>query len=554
MSQVHNGSERVVAYASKTLNIHERNYSVTHKEALALVWGITKFRYYLYSKHFTVVTDHKVLQHLFTTKDHTGQLYRWSLKLQEYDFTIEYRPGAKHQNADALSRAPLPDMDSVDDSLAIAAFWADAALSAAIIGEDDPTLVEDASSSSSSDLLRVYDDYSLDWSFRGEVACLQRDDPACYDLLYYHDPSRRHLNPQQRIPPGVDDARRFIHLDEDYYLDGGDQVLMRIHHHGIARRRQNAFHQVVLPRSLVPRVLQAYHEHLLSGHLSVGKMIEKIQKRYYWDSMDKDITHHCQSCHKCQSKKTPRNRPRIPLGALPPIWVPFQRVGVDFLTLQTSKKGNSKLLVFTDYLTRWVEAILVEEEIAEVAAQELFNRIICRFGCPQELLSDRGPPFVAKLLKRLAKIMGVDKTFITPLHPQANGLTERVNSTLSTMLAIYVSENPTDWDKFIDPLLFAYNTSFVTSTGETPYFLLYGRDPTLPIDVLFNTPSVKYGSLSAYSRALVKRLQQAFAAASVNLQQSQRKARERVAASQKARTVLAFDVNDLVWLYTPPQV
>ena len=551
LSQMHNGTEQVIAYGSKTLNVHERNYSVTHKEALALVWGVTKFRYYLYSKHFTVITDHKALKHLFETKDHTGQLYRWSLKLQEYDFNIEYRPGKNHQNADALSRAPLPDMDSVEDSLAIAAFWAEEALSAAIIGHVGDSLNFDDVPLPSSPLLRVHDDYALDWSFRGEVACLQRDDPQLYDYLFFLDPSRAHLRPEQRVPPGIKDVRQFIHLAQDYYLEGGDQLLMRIHHHGIARRRQDAFHQIVLPQALVSQVLQAYHEHPLSGHLAKDKMIEKIQKRYYWDSMDKDITHYCQSCLSCQSKKFPRNRPRIPLSSLPPVWVPFQRVGVDFLTVQESSSGKTKLLVFTDYLTRWVEAVPVEADNAEVAAREFFDRIICRFGCPHELLSDRGPSFTSKLMKEVAKIMQVEKTYITPLHPQANGLMERFNSTISTMLAIYVSNNPTDWDKYITPLLFAYNTSFTTATGETPYFLLYGRDPTLPIDVMFNTPSVPYHNMSGYSRALVKRLQQAFAAASANLHQSQQKARQRVADGQKAKKVLAFDVNDLVWLYTP---
>lgn len=295
--------------------------------------------------------------------------------------------------------------------------------------------------------------------------------------------------------------------------------------------------------------MHAYHDHALAAHLGFPKTLEKLQRKYYWPRLHDDLREHCASCRLCGEGKSPRRRPLIPLRSTGRIWYPFQRMSVDHVKLLESDRGNTYLLVFTDYLTRWTEAFPVKSTDAKTVAEKMYEHIICRYGVPEELLSDNHKAFTGEVIKELTTILKISKTFITPYHPQANGLTERVNSTLQNMLAMFLNEHQRDWDLYLAPVLFALNTSHSSATGYSPYFLMYGRDPRLPIDILLNTPVTPYASMSEYAQALVRRLQAAFAHASEELHQSHLAAQRM--DRQRSKNMLTFKEGDRVWLFIP---
>src|SRR6185436_3914571 len=149
--------------------------------------------------------------------------------------------------------------------------------------------------------------------------------------------------------------------------------------------------------------------------------------------------------------------------------------------LTTTKKRY--IIVATDYFTKWPEARVIEKADAITVAWFLYDEIICRHGCPREILSDRGAVFVSQVVANLVNIMGAHHRLASAYHPQSNGLTERFNQTLCRALDKGISETKYDWDMLIPPALFAYRTIKNRTTKHEPFYLLYGRSPTLPIEL-----------------------------------------------------------------------
>ena len=222
------------------------------------------------------------------------------------------------------------------------------------------------------------------------------------------------------------------------------------------------------------------HNDPTAGHFAVDKMFDKIRERYYWPQMYEDIKIYVQSCDNCQRRgKSKRNELLHPI----PVGEPFYQIGIDIVgPLPRSKQGNKYIVVAIDYLTKWPEAKAIPEATAEQVSHFIYENIICQHGCPIKILSDRGSHFNNKMIAELMKKFEIKHLLSTPYHPQTNGLVERFNRTLCESLAKLGTETD-EWDLFIPPTLFAYRTSKNATTKMEPFFLVYGRQAKLPIDI-----------------------------------------------------------------------
>ena len=137
----------------------------------------------------------------------------------------------------------------------------------------------------------------------------------------------------------------------------------------------------------------------------------------------------------------------------------------------------------TDSFTKYSWAFPTPNQKATTVAKLLWEKVLVHFGFPQRLHSDQGRDFESKIIKDLCKMAGIEKTRTTPYHPQGNGQTERFNRTLLGMLGTLDGEKKNDWPEYVAPLVHAYNCTKHSSTGYSPYFLMFGRCPRLPIDV-----------------------------------------------------------------------
>ena len=228
-------------------------------------------------------------------------------------------------------------------------------------------------------------------------------------------------------------------------------------------------------------ILRGFHEDLLAGHFGFNETFRAIKERYFWPQMGDDIKIYVQSCDTCQRRQRPvKTEPLHPIK----VGQPYDRIGMDIVgPLPLTKKGNQYIVVATEYLTKWPEARALPDAKAASVVAFFYKDIICRHGCPKELLTDQGTHFANEMLNAMCQQFGVTHRLSTPYHPQTNGLVERFNRTLCEMLAKYSIERKEDWDLFLPSALFAYRTIRQNTTRYEPFYLTYGRDAVLPIEL-----------------------------------------------------------------------
>ncbi|XP_064470265.1 uncharacterized protein LOC135385018 [Ornithodoros turicata] len=243
--------------------------------------------------------------------------------------------------------------------------------------------------------------------------------------------------------------------------------------------------QLVVPKKYRNSVLELAHNGMMAGHLGSGKTADRVLAEFYWPGLQADAKRFVASCDICQ-RTTPRGKTaKAPLQKMPVIDTPFKRVAIDIIgpLHPSSSRGNKFILTLMDYATRFPEAVALPSIETERVAEALVN-IFSRVGVPEEILSDRGTNFTSGLMKEVARLLSLRQLTTTPYHPMANGLVEKFNGTLKTMLRRMCAERPRDWDRYLAPLLFAYREVPQESLGFSPFELLYGRNVRGPLTIL----------------------------------------------------------------------
>lgn len=243
--------------------------------------------------------------------------------------------------------------------------------------------------------------------------------------------------------------------------------------------------QLVVPEPYRETVMRVAHEPIMGGHRGTRRMRLKIQSEFTWPGIRTDIANFRRSCDICQ-RTTPKGRvTRIPLGQMPLIDSPFERIAMDIIgpISPVSGQKNRYILTVVDYATRYPEAVALPTIETERVAEALVE-IYSRMGVPREILTDMGSNFTSLLMKEVGRLLSVRQMTTTPYHPACNGLCERFNGTLKRMLMRLCEEKPKDWDRYIAPVLFAYREAPQESLGFSPFELLYGRTVRGPMAIL----------------------------------------------------------------------
>lgn len=416
------GQRQPLAYASRRLTDAEIKYSVYECEALAVLFALEKFRFYLEHREFDLETDNQALSWVLARPRKTGRIARWAVRISAFKFNVRHIKGSDNALADILSRMFEESSDSRQGS-----DNASQILSLPVLGEV-PQLFSD---------LRMK----------------QQEDPIW-------GPIRKELSEGKHLP--------------QYTLSKG--ILCK-------RTGRKGDLKICVPAGLIDPVFRYYHDSLVGGHLGVHKTLQRIKQSLVWPSMDRDVKRLVNSCQLCRQAK-PSSSPHLGFLNSEREAQPMDKVFIDYLgPLPRTKRGNQYILVVIDGFSRFTWLVPSRNVTASTTIAHLTN-IFSLFGPPKRLVSDNAPAFRSAPFRSFCFGNAIQHIFTTPYYPQGS-FAERVNRNLKSALIIYHQKNPNRWDASLPWLNLAFNSASHEALRATPASLMFSYPINSPLSNLW---------------------------------------------------------------------
>lgn len=409
------GSERPVAFISRALNSSERNYSTFEKEALAIIFSVTKLKQYLLGNKFTLQTDHKPLLTIFGENKGipvmaAARIQRWALILSGFNYTIEYVKGSMN-SADNLSRiSQFETNEPIEESTYIN-----------YVGFVNVTQI----------------DYKL-------IAQYTRRDPILSKVL-------DSINNGNIYSLESDDFKPYKAKSSELSVESGCVMWG---------------YRTIIPSKLQKEVLLALH----SSHMGIVKTKALARSYVYWPKMDKDIEIMINSCEPCQLlQASPEKSSLIPWTPTTSAW---KRIHIDF----AGPINGFQLFIIIDSYSKWVEVFKTKDTTSSFVVNKL-REVFCRFGIVDILVSDNGRQFTSAEFKEFIVQNGINHILTAPGHPSTNGQAENFVKTLKKSLLSNIKQcKSINFDVVLNKFLFDYRITKHCTTDQTPMKLMLGRE------------------------------------------------------------------------------
>lgn len=416
LTQWIDGKQRVIAFASRSLNKTERWWSATELECLAALFGITKFRRYVEGGRFTLITDHACLKWLHSMKNPKNHLAKMIVNLSQYRFDVIYRKGSLNKVPDCLSRMPNPFEKACENE------------------EILPFEVHSCTVISDQDWDQVSDKFYVDL--------------------------------REKINTDPDSFPAYSVVNGKIYKILGDKKGNRT--------------VMLVPEPFRKTLFEYYHSEPSAAHMGTRKVIDKLLQFYYWPKLRNDIGKWVRQCRTCQKIKVEQKAPMGFMQAKEGLPPPFAIISGDVIgPLPRSYQGNKYILVFLDTSTRWPIVVPLRSVGAKEVVRVLRERVIPQWGVPEVLILDNAKIFTGKVLKDFATANDIKLNF-TPLYDPARNPTERLNRLVKTSIKMFVDEDHKSWDKYIGEISLALRNNISESSGFSPAQLNLGRQLRVP--------------------------------------------------------------------------
>ena len=415
------GQFRPVAFNSRTLTSAQQNYSQLEKEALSIIFGLKRFRQYLYGRSFTILTDHRPLLTLFgphkpIPAHSAARLQRWALILASYNYNIEYRSTVAHADADSMSRLPLPQT----------------------------------------------------WS------------PKCENVECYFLDSEVVTNVTSQMIKKETQVDPVLSKVYTYVISGWPGVVDPTLVPYKSKRDELTTQQgcilwgtrVIVPPSLQKKVLEELH----ATHPGISRMKALARSYVWWPSIDSHIERTVSLCNTCQSLRSAPPTVQIHPWIFPAR--PWSRIHVDF----ARPIGGCTYLVVVDAYSKYPEVVKMTSTTSSATITALRD-IFSRHGLPEILVSDNGSQFSSTEFEQFCANNGIMHRTSAPYKPSTNGQAERVLQILKSAIK-QAQATQTDVSAVIAKYLLVYRNTPHSTTGEPPSLLLMGRRLRTRLDLL----------------------------------------------------------------------
>ena len=423
------GEERPVRFASRSLSKAEKAYSQFDREGLGVIFGVSRYKQYLWGRRFTLVTDNKALTSILGPKANapalaTARLHRWALLLAAYSYDIEHRKAEEIPMADFLSRIPYdkPAESRNGPDEAIICFLEQ---------------METLQPLSSRDLRRE----------------TSRDPVLSQVARYLHMgwPDQRSAMTKEMQPYA--NKKTELSLNNGCILWGG---------------------RVVIPNRLREKVLTELHQ----SHPGATKMKMLARSYVWWPNIDGDVELTVKACPGCQAVQ--KEQPAVFLHPWEHTARPWERVHLDF----AGPFRGSNFMVMVDSHSKWPEVIEMQDIMSQSTIIEL-AKIFARWGNPVQLVTDNGAQLTSKEFEEFLTKQGIKHIRIAPYRPQANGLAERMVQTVKNSLKAHLSggdQRPIELQ--LASFLLQYRNTPHSTTGVAPVEAMLGRKMRTRLDLL----------------------------------------------------------------------